>query len=214
MFLTPLFNIIFPKAKRPLIVDFIGPYGVGKTYLLKKIHFKYNPCVQTKNFAIGLFRLLKMTYPEAYQKMERELKKGNLSSWHQKYLTGELCARCLDRIFYIDESVVNTFPIEILEKLDQEHPELLSEFYHNTIVIYLTDTLPNIQEKLKLRSITLKRDFIIKKADNNFYDMDRRVRLLEKHHVPILTLDANAPTGENIARAKAFIKKYRNLQLV
>lgn len=211
-------NFLYPKKKKELIIEFVGVSGVGKTHLTKKTFAKFSNKFMSKGFARGFFKTLKLTYPKHIQQIEDVFCKYpefNPPHWHlKKYLTGELCARCLSRNFYIDEAVINTAPLYILQDIDKNHPEILKRFFKNTIVVWETDTAHNIAIKRTLRQKQQHKHLSNWNTDevainDNIKIMNERIKLLQKYNVPILTLNANNPIGENVKQVKTFIKKYQ-----
>ena len=127
--------------------------GVGKTHLTKKTFAKFSNKFMSKGFARGFFNALELTYPKHIQQIEDVFCKYpefNPPHWHlKKYLTGELCARCLSRNFYIDEAVINTAPLYILQDIDKNHPEILKQDIESTIEQVKQSGSTEAQDKLE-----------------------------------------------------------------
>ena len=215
-----LANLIFPrrKDKQHLNICFIGVPGVGKSYLCHRLRFhKLSPCKLGTSSALKLQKFLKLPIPKEYQKVYNFFLK-NYHKAGNTYILREIYSKILGRNIYIDETMLNHYPIEILKDFYKKQPKLFNEFFKRTLVICVKDTPENILKKVNKRikdgkehagyqDRTQKENFaVIKDAIKKLEEKSKFLKTCTNY----IEIQAQLPIKEKIKICKEAIKQFEN----
>ena len=153
IFKSFLANLIFPKRKdnKSLIICFIGVRGVGKSTISHYLRsHKISRHKLGSKSAKQLGEFLNISIPEKYKKILNFFEK-NYPHLGREHLIREIYTRILNRTFYVDESILNDYPLEVLKDFYKKEPKLFNDFFKNTLIIWVKDIPENILKKVNKR---------------------------------------------------------------
>ena len=213
-----LINFIFPKRKdkKSLIVSFIGVPGVGKSFIAHKLRLhNISPCRLGANSAKKIANHLNISISQKHKKII-DFFQNNYPKLSRTQLLAEIYSRSINRNIYVDESILNRYPTNVLKDFYKKEPKLFKDFFKSTLVICVEDTPENILKKVNNR-ITKGKEHAGYKANSDKENLQKITKSVKefkdkikflKTCTNIFEIQAQLPLHQKIKICKKKIKEF------
>lgn len=221
-------KVVFSEKDKPLLIEFIGIPGSGKSYLYQKLRKKSAQWISIEEFKKLQSHTPKITeldFPEIYQKMAEYRMRTVLNQpisyldrfrgihWNYKTIMDDimLCKLIKNQTVLYEEGILHTFFDFFLEN------DFDTTVFKNRAVIYCHATPQQIANRIETRLETTGRIIAHHKnktyeelVEINTFDLKRMelfLKLLKENQAPCLEINTFEDLNKNLDLIYKFIQK-------
>lgn len=230
----------FSKLKEPLIIEFIGVSGVGKSTLYDTLKKKKRNWYLIQEFKqsvnhVDLDEILEKS--TIYQKLAayrlvaiqkskiKPSQKFRIAHWNYRSLLDDalIFNENKNAVIVSDEGLLHNFSDVIIE-LFYENPQLLQLHLKNRAVVYCFSSVEKIVSQIEKRSQETQRTVVHHRGKNpdeinlivskDLEEKEKFISILTDMKVPILRVSTQDSLEENLKKIEKFIQELQSNRLI